>query len=141
MKALTCTLVAILAMVWPSAAAVALELTSDDVMSVGNPLVTMLDTRNSSAVSLGQEASGAGITATRADGGPFILYESDAAGLYVPSSAGSPDAQQVGLGVVGVGEDPTSVAEPGTLALVALAALGVGGVALTRRRRDPFRPR
>ena len=44
MKAFTCTLVAILTMVWPSAAAVALDLTFDDVMSVGNPLVTMLDT-------------------------------------------------------------------------------------------------
>ena len=89
MKAFTCTLVAILAMVWPSAAAVALDLTFDDVMSVGNPLVTMLDTHgyrftgsfrtidtpggllvsNGSAVYLGQEASGPGITVTRADGG------------------------------------------------------------------------
>jgi len=34
---------------------------------------------------------------TRADGGPFILYEFDAAGLYVPSAAGLPTAQQVTL--------------------------------------------
>lgn len=214
MKALTCTLVAILAMVWPSAAAVALDLTFDDVMSVGNPLVTVLDTHgyrftgsfrtidapggmlasNGSAVYLGQGASGPGITVTRADGRPFSLYEFDAAGLYLPSPAGSPNAQQVslvGLRVgggllgasytlgdlahfahfwvpstwsdlqavtftgllsvatpgalalddIGVGEGPTAVAEPGTLALVALTALGVGGVALTRRRSRTFRPR
>ena len=131
---------------------------------------------------------------TRADGGPFFLYEFDAAGLYVPPSPGSPNAQQVSLvrlrvggGIlvasyglsslpsfahfsvpstwsdlpavtfagllsaatpgalalddVGVGEGPTSVAEPGTLALVALTALGIGGVALTRRRSNAFRPR
>ena len=214
MKAFTCTLVAILAMVWPSATAVALDLTFDDVMSVANPLVTMLDTHgyrftgsfrtidtpggllasNGSAVYLGQEVSGPGITVTRADGGPFFLYEFDAAGLYVPPSAGSPNAQQVSLvrlrvggGIlvasyglsslpsfahfsvpstwsdlpavtfagllsaatpgalalddVGVGEGPTSVAEPGTLALVALTAHGIGGVALTRRRSNAFRPR
>ena len=108
MKALACTLVAILAMVWPSAAAVALDLTFDDVISVGNPLVTMLDTHgyrftgsfrtidtpgaalasNGSAVYLGQEASGPGITVTRADGGPFFLYEFAAAGPLRPASAG-----------------------------------------------------
>jgi hypothetical protein len=213
MKAITCTLVAVLATGWASAA-VALDLTFDDVMSVGNPLVTTLDTHgyrftgsfrtidapggllvsNGSAVYLGHEASGPGITVTRVDGGPFILYEFDAAGLYVPSSAGSPNAQEVSLaglhvggGIlgasyelgglpsfvhfsvpstwsdlqavtftgllsaaapgalalddVGVGEGPTSVTEPGTLALAAVTALGVGGVALTRRRSDVFRPR
>jgi hypothetical protein len=158
MKAFTCTLVTILTMVL-SSAAVALDLTFDDVMSVGNPLVTMLDTHgyrftglfrtidapggtlasNGSAVYPGQEASGPGITVTRTDGRPFILYEFDAAGLYVPSSAGSPNAQQVKD--VGVGEGPTSVAELGTLALVTLTALGIGGVALTRRPRASFRPR
>jgi len=214
MKMLTCTLVAILALAWPPAAAVALDLTFDDVMSVGNPLVTMLDTHgyrftgsfrtidapggmlasNGSAVYLGQEASGPGITLMRADGGPFSLYEFDAAGLYAASSPGSPNAQQVSLvglrvggGVlsasyglgdlapfahfwvpgtwsdlqavtftgllsatstgalalddIGVGEGPTSVAEPRTLVLVALTALGVGGLAVARRRHSSFRPR
>jgi hypothetical protein len=213
MKPLACTLVAILAMIWPSAA-VALDLTFDDVMSVGNPLVTVLDTRgyrltgsfrtidtpggtlvsNGSAVYLGQEASGPGITVTRADGGPFRLYEFDAAGLHVAPAASAPNAQRVslvglrvggdvlgatyelhglapfahfavpaawshlqavtftGLGSgatpgalalddIGVGQGPASVPEPGTLMLGVLATLGVGAVALTRRRRDAFRPR
>src|SRR6185295_14941054 len=103
MKAFTCTLVTILTLVW-SSAAVAIDLTFDDVLSFGNPLVTMLDTHgyrftgsfrtidtagsalvsNGSAVYLGQEASGPGITVTRTDGRPFLLYEFDAAGLYVP---------------------------------------------------------
>ncbi len=43
MKALACTLVAILAMVWSPAAAVALDITFDDVVSVNNPLLTTLD--------------------------------------------------------------------------------------------------
>ena len=88
MKALTCTLVAVLVTAWASAA-VALDVTFDDVMSVGNPPLTMLDTHgyrftgafrtidtpggalvsNASAVYLGQEASGPGITVARADGG------------------------------------------------------------------------
>jgi len=100
MKALACTLVAILAMVWPSATAVALDITFDDVVSVNNPLLTTLDVHgyrvtglfhtidtpggplpdNGSAVYLHQEASGPGITLTRADGGPFALYAFDAVG-------------------------------------------------------------
>ena len=208
MKALACTLLAGLAMVWPSAV-VALDITFDDVISVDNPTVTMLDTHgyrfagsfrtidapgvtlasNASAVYLGQEASGPGITVTRADGGPFILYAFDAAGLHVPSSTGSPNAQQVSLAGlrigggllsatyglsglpgfahisvpsswndlqavtftgllsaatpgafaiddVGVGEGPTNVAEPRTLALAAITALGACAVGLLRHRRD-----
>jgi hypothetical protein len=213
MKVLACTLVAILAMVWPSAA-VALDITFDDVISVDNPLVTMLDTHgyrftgafrtidapggmrasNGSAVYLGQEAAGPGITVTRTDGGPFVLYGFEAAGFYVPPSAGSPNAQQVnlvGLRVGGgflaasyglssltnfahfsvpgtwndlqavtftgllsaatpgalalddlaVGEGPTSVAEPATLALAVITALGACAVALMRHRSHPFRHR
>lgn len=213
MKALTCTLLAILATGWASVA-VALDITFDDVISVGNPPVTILDTHgyrftgafrtidtpggalasNASAVYLGQEASGPGITVARADGGPFILYEFDATGLYVAPAPGSPNAQQVSLAGlqigggllsatytlgslpgfahfsvpsswsdlravtftgflsaaapgafalddVGVGEGPTSVAEPATLALALITALGAGGVALTRRRGQRFRHR
>jgi hypothetical protein len=213
MKALTCTLLAILAMVWPSAAG-ALAITFDDVIGVDNPIVTMLDTHgyrftgsfrtidapggtlasNASAVYLGQEASGPGITVTRTDGGPFILYEFDAAGLHVPSSPGSANAQQVSLAGlrigggllsatyglsslpsfahfsvpstwndlqavtftgllsastpgafaiddVGVGEGPTNVAEPGTLALAAITALGACAVGLLRHRSHSFRHR
>lgn len=213
MKALACMLVAVL--VTASAPeAVALDITFDDVSSVGNPSVTMLDTHgyrftgafrtidapgdalasNASAVYLGQEGPGPGITVTRADGGSFILYEFDATGLYVPSSTGSPNAQQVslaGLRVgggmlsatyalnslpgfahfsvpsswydlqavtftgllsaatpgafalddIGVGQGPGSVAEPATLTLAAITALGAGGVALTRRRTHRARHR
>jgi hypothetical protein len=210
MKAFTCTLVAILATLWASTA-VALDITFDDVISVGNPLVTMLETQgyrftgafrsidtpgdmlasNGSAVYLGQEGSGPGITVTRADGGPFILYEFDATGLYVPSSTGSPNAQQVDLaglriggGIlsatyglsslpgfahfpvpstwndlqavtflsaatpgafalddVGVGEGPASVAEPATLTLAVITALGACAVGLMRHRSYPVRHR
>ncbi|MEX2222772.1 MAG: hypothetical protein WEG40_13325 [Candidatus Rokuibacteriota bacterium] len=112
----TCILVAMLSMVWP-AAAIALDITFDDVQSVGNPAVTALDTHwyrfagsfrtidlpggslasNGSAVYLGQEASAPAITVTRVDGGPFALYEFDAAGLHLSPPAGSPNAQQVSL--------------------------------------------
>ena len=213
MKALACTLAAVLVTAWASVA-VALDITFDDVMSIGNPSLTMLDTEgyrftgvfrtidapggalvsNASAVYLGQEASGPGIAVSRSDGGPFILYEFDASGLYVEPSPGSPNAQQVSLAGfqlgggmlsatyaigslpgfihfsvpstwkdlqavtftgllaaatpgafalddVGVGEGPTSVAEPAALALALITALGAGGVALTRRRGQRFRHR
>jgi hypothetical protein len=206
-------LAAVVVTAWASTA-VALDITFDDVISVGNPAVTMLDTHgyrftgafrtidtprgalasNASALYLGQEASGPGITETRVDGGPFILYEFDATGLYAPSSPGSPNAQQVNLAGlrigdgtlsatyalnglpgfahfsvpsgwydlqavtftgllsasmpgavalddIGVGEGPTPVAEPATLALAAITAIGAGGVALTRRRTHRVRYR
>ncbi len=122
MKTLACTLVAVVVTAWGSAA-VALDVTFDDVMSVGNPPLTMLDTHgyrftgafrtidapggalvsNASAVYLGQEASGPGITVARTDGGAFLLYDFDAAGLYVAPSPGSPNAQQVSLAGFRVG--------------------------------------
>jgi hypothetical protein len=197
MKALACTLVAILAMVWPSATAVALDITFDDVVSVNNPLLTTLDVHgyrvtglfhtidtpggplpdNGSAVYLHQEASGPGITLTRADGGPFALYAFDAVGqvnlaglrvgggllsaTYGPSSLpgfahfsvpstwtglqavtfSGPLSAEFGLDDIGVGEGPTSVAEPATLALAAITALGGCVAALTRQRRGAFRHR
>ena len=197
MKALACTLVAILAMVWSPAAAVALDITFDEVVSVGNPLVTTLDVHgyrftgsfrtidapggtlpsNGSAVYLHQEASGPGITVTRADGGPFILYAFDAVGqvnlaglrvgggllsatygvsslpgfahFSVPPAWSNLQAAtftglfpgEFGLDDVGVGEGATSVAEPATLVLAAITALGGCVVALTRQRRGAFRHR
>jgi len=206
MKALACTLVAILAMVWSPAAAVALDITFDELVSAGNPLVTTLDVHgyrftgsfrtidapggtlpsNGSAVYLHQEASGPGITVTRADGGPFILYAFDAVGqvnlaglrvgggllsatygvsslpgfahFSVPPawsnlqaatftgllSAAAPGASaptEFGLDNVGVGEGATSVAEPATLVLAAITALGGCVVALARQRRGAFRHR
>jgi hypothetical protein len=119
MKVLACTLGVILATVSWSAPAAALDITFDDVMSVGNPLVTMLETAgyrftaasfrtidtpggtfvtNGSAVYIAQEAGWpGGITMTRIDGAPFFLYEFDAAGLLVTPSSASPNAQQVSL--------------------------------------------
>ena len=213
MKALTGMLVVILATGWASAA-VALDITFDDVVSVGNPSVTLLDTHgyrftgafrtidtpggalvsNASAVYLAHEASGPGITVTRADGGPFALYEFVAAGLSIMPAAGLSNAQQVslaglrigggmlsatyalgslpgfahfsvpsawhdlqavtftgllsgaapgafGLDDVGVGEGPTSVPEPATLALAVITVLGAGSAALARRRTRRFRHR
>jgi len=117
MKALTGILVAMLAMAWPTSAAVALDITFDDVTSVGNPLVTAIEAHgyrftgafrsidtpgdtfvsNGSAVYLGQEAGAPGITLTRSDAGAFALYELDAAGLYASPPAGLPNAQRVAL--------------------------------------------
>ncbi len=119
MKALACTLGAILVAVSWAAPAAALDITFDDVMSVGNPLATMLETAgyrftatplrtiatpggtfvaNGSAVYIAQEAGWpGGITMTRIDGAPFFLYEFDAAGLLVTPSSASPNAQQVSL--------------------------------------------
>lgn len=86
-------------------------------MSVGNPLVTMLDT----------------------DGYRFTGSFRQAVTFTGLLSAATPGALE--LDDIGVGEGPTSVAEPATLALVALTALGVGGMALARRRSGAFRPR
>lgn len=119
MKALACTLSAILVAVTWSAPADALDITFDDVMSVGNPLVTTIETAgyrftaasfrtidtpghafvaNGSAVYLAQEAGWpGGITMTRIDGAPFLLYEFDAAGLFVTPSFASSNAQQLTL--------------------------------------------
>jgi hypothetical protein len=120
MKALACTLGAILVAVSWSAPADALDITFDDVMSVGNPLVTVLETAgyrfiatsfrtidtpggtfvaNGSAIYIAQEAGWpGGITMARIDGAPFFLYDFDAAGLFVTPSSASPNAaQQVSL--------------------------------------------
>jgi len=119
MKALACTLGAILVAVTWSAPADALDITFDEVMSVGNPLVTTLETAgyrftavsfrtidtpgdtfvaNGSAVYIAQDAGmPGGITVTRIDGAPFFLYEFDAAGLLVTPSSAAPNARQVSL--------------------------------------------
>jgi hypothetical protein len=109
MKALACTLGVILVAVTWAAPAAALHITFDDVMSVGNPVVTTLETAgyrftgapfrtidtpggrfvaSGSAVYVAQEAG---------DGAPFLLYGFDAAGSLVAPSSASPNAQQVSL--------------------------------------------
>lgn len=117
MKAFVCALGAILATIMSAAPAAPLDVTFDDLMSAGNPLVTVLDTHgyrftgafrtidtpggifvsNGSAVYLAQPAGRPGITVSRADGGPFGLYEFEAAGLIASPAAGSSNAQQVSL--------------------------------------------
>ena len=119
MKALACTLGVILVAVTWAAPAAALHITFDDVMSVGNPVVTTLETAgyrftgapfrtidtpggrfvaSGSAVYVAQEAGWpGGITMTRIDGAPFLLYGFDAAGPLVAPSSASPNAQQVSL--------------------------------------------
>ena len=119
MKALACTLGVILVAVTWAAPAAALHITFDDVMSVGNPVVTTLETAgyrfigapfrtidtpggrfvaSGSAVYVAQEAGWpGGITMTRIDGAPFLLYGLDAAGPLVAPPSASPNAQQVNL--------------------------------------------
>ena len=119
MEALACTLGAILVAGTWSAPAAALHITFDDVMSVGNPAVSTLETAryrftaasfrtidtpgatfvaNGSAVYIAQEAGWlGGITMSRTGGAPFLLYGFDAAGLLVAPSSDSPNAQQVSL--------------------------------------------
>ena len=51
----------------------------------------------------GRRRPAPGITVARTDGGAFILYDFDAAGLYVAPSPSSPNAQQVSLAGFRVG--------------------------------------
>jgi hypothetical protein len=116
MKALACTLGVILSIASPVAA---LDIRFDDVVSVGNPLVTSLETdgyrftaaafrtidtpggtlvSNGSPIYIAHEAGpGDGITLTRVDGGPFLLYEFEAAGLFTALGSGLANAEQVSL--------------------------------------------
>jgi hypothetical protein len=123
MKALACTLGAILAVVSWSAPTRALDITFDDVASVGNPSVTVLDTHgyrftgsfriidvpggtfvdDGSPVYIGHGADGPGIGLARIDGAPFDLYEFGAAGLFLTPEPGSPNARQVSVSGVYAG--------------------------------------
>jgi hypothetical protein len=116
MAALTRMLALALTIAWPLSTAVALDITFDDVASVGNPARTVLDAwgyrftgsfrtidtpgpglvDNGSPVYLGQTAGAAAVTVTRSDGRAFALNEFDAAGLHRPP-AGSANARQVTL--------------------------------------------
>ena len=119
MKAIALTLgMMLVATTWSSRAA-ALDLTLDDVLSVGNPLVTSVETSgyrfsgpalrtidtpgstyvsNGSGVYLAQTVAGpvGGITLQRIDGLPFDLYEFAAAGLFA-AGAGSANATHLSL--------------------------------------------
>lgn len=125
MKAIACTLgMMLVATTWSTPAA-ALELTLDDVVSVGNPFVTTVETSgyrfsgpslrtidtpgstyvsNGSAVYLGQTVAGpvGGVTLQRIDGMPFDLYEFTAAGLFA-AGGGSPNSTHVSVLGIQVG--------------------------------------
>jgi hypothetical protein len=125
MKAIARTLgMMLVATTWSTPAA-ALDLTLDDVVSVGNPFVTTVETSgyrfsgpslrtidtpgstyvsNGSAVYLGQTVAGpvGGVTLQRIDGMPFDLYEFTAAGLFA-AGGGSPNSTHVSVLGIQVG--------------------------------------
>lgn len=125
MKAIALTLgMMLIATTWSTPAA-ALDLTLDDVLSVGNPLVTSVETSgfrfsgpalrtidtpgstyvsDGSAVYLAQTVAGpvGGITLQRIDGLPFDLYEFAATGLFA-GGAGSPNSTHVSVLAIQVG--------------------------------------
>jgi hypothetical protein len=125
MKALACTLgMMLVATAWSTPAA-ALDLTLDDVVSVGNPFVAAVETSgyrfsgpslrtidtpgstyvsDGSAVYLAQTVAGpvGGVTLQRIDGMPFDLYEFAAAGLFAAGGA-SPSSTHVSVLAIQVG--------------------------------------
>jgi len=125
MKAIACTLgMMLVATTWATSAA-ALDLTLDDVASVGNPFVTTVETigyrfsgpalrtidtpgstyvSDGSAVYLAQTVAGpvGGVTLQRIDGMPFDLYEFAAAGLFA-AGGGSPNSTHVSVLGIQVG--------------------------------------
>jgi len=123
MKALACIAGAIVLAIMSAAPVAAIDITFDDVVSLGNPIVTLLDTHgyrftgafrtidapgttfvgSSSALYLAQPAGLPAITLSRTDGSPFALYELEAAGLLVDQPSGAPNADKVTLLGVQVG--------------------------------------
>jgi hypothetical protein len=125
MKALACTLgMMLVATAWSTPAA-ALDLTLDDVVSVGNPFVAAVETSgyrfsgpslrtidtpgstyvsDGSAVYLAQTAAGpvGGVTLQRIDGMPFDLYEFAAAGPFA-AGGGAPNSTHVSVLAIQVG--------------------------------------
>jgi hypothetical protein len=126
MKAFACTFGVILAATTWSAPAAALQITFDDLASVGNPLVTTVETHgyrlagpllrtidtpgttfvgNGSAVYLAQNGAvpGGGITLARIDGAPFDLYGFSASGLFAAPGPGSPNSSLLAVTAMRVG--------------------------------------
>ena len=126
MKAFACTFGVILAAMTWSAPAAALQITFDDLASVGNPLVTTVETHgyrlagpflrttdtpgttfvgNGSAVYLAQNgaAPGGGVTLARIDGAPFDVYGFSASGLFAAPGPGSPNASLLAVIAMRVG--------------------------------------
>jgi hypothetical protein len=108
MKAIACTLGVMLAAATWTAPATALDITFESVEGAGNPIVATLEVggyrftadslqivgvpggtyvSNASAVYIARTlTTPGGITLVRTDGTPFVLYEFDAAGPFVPPS-------------------------------------------------------
>lgn len=115
MKAFACMLGVMLAVTTWSTPAAALEITFDDLASVGNPLVASVETNgyrltgpflrtidtpgtafvgNGSPVYLAQSGGGLGtaVTLERIDGAPFDLYGFSASGLFTTPTTVSPNS-------------------------------------------------
>jgi hypothetical protein len=126
MKAFACTFGVILAATTWSAPAAALQITFDDLVSVGNPPVATVETNgyrlagpflrtidtpgttfvgNGSAVYLAQNgaALGSAITLQRIDGAPFELYGFSASGLFATPTTGSPNSTLLSVLAMRVG--------------------------------------
>lgn len=126
MKAFACMLGVMLAATTWSAPAAALQITFDDLASVGNPPVATVETdgyrlagpflrtidtpgttfvTNGSAVYLAQNgaAPGGGVTLARIDGAPFELYGFSASGLFAAPGAGSPNSTLLAVLAMQVG--------------------------------------
>ncbi len=88
MKAFACTFGVILAATTWSVPATALQITFDDLVSVGNPPVATL---------------GGAITLQRIDGAPFELYGFSASGLFATPTPGSPNSTLLAVLAMRVG--------------------------------------
>jgi hypothetical protein len=126
MQALTCAVIAVLLLTWPTPAVLALEIGLADVAGLLEAAAPPADDAAS---------PGIGPALPGPVGHPSVTH------LSVPAAWHDLEATGFGASALyyeggGVWEgDGTTVAEPGTLALALLTALGGGGaVALTRRR-------
>jgi hypothetical protein len=126
MKAFACTFGVILAATTWSAPAAALQITFDDLMSVGSPPLATVEANgyrlagpflrtidtpgttfvgNGSAVYLAQNGAplGGAITLQRIDGAPFELYGFSASGLFATPTTGSPNSTLLAVLAMRVG--------------------------------------
>jgi PEP-CTERM motif-containing protein len=96
MKAFACTFGVILAAMTWSAPAAALQITFDDLASVGNPLVTTVETH-------GYRLAGPFLRTTDTPGTTFVVYGFSASGLFAAPGPGSPNASLLAVIAMRVG--------------------------------------